>query len=271
MSIRYSVNDGEMGSEIVSRGAVSAKLHVSCPQALDRIEWLRNGRVLHTHCHQDERCPDDAFSGRCRFEVELGWGPTPSYGLGDGQRDWRGTVSIDSGSLSIVQGCWTDFGNRLVQIDDHTVRFEVRTRSVERARSALLPQNYRTRPTQPFVLEIEADRAAILSIDTDPFDVTFNLGTALARTLLWADLEGSQRAFADRYGLMPHEIENPDVFYHNAFKLRVLQAVPAHQFEAEVEFVDPDPPAGTNAYHARVSQVNGQMAWTSPVWVTRAT
>lgn len=268
IGIEYTANDGEMGSEVTSRDAVTAKLRISCPQALDRVEWLRNGRVLRTYCHLDGREPPRSRAVRCRFRVEPGWGLTPSYGFEHTEKEWQGRVSVDSGALSIVQGCWTDFGNRLHQVDDRNVGFETLTRSVERGRSALLPQNFCALPTQPFILEYEGDRSARVRIDAAPFDVTFDIDTALARTQLWADIAGAQRAFGETYGLEPHEIENHDVYYHNAYKLRVLQAVPTDAFEVEIEMVDPDPPAGTNAYYARVSQVNGQMAWTSPIWVT---
>jgi hypothetical protein len=80
-------------------------------------------------------------------------------------------------------------------------------------------------------------------------------------------VEGCQRLVEKVFHLSPAEIENPDVYYHNAYKLRIVQAVPAVAFSAKVEFVDHDPPPGRNSYYARLTQIDGQTAWTSPVWV----
>ena len=265
--VRYSVNDSPMGSEIESAGVVTARFQVICPQALDRIEWIRNGRVIKTYCHLDEPAPAQQGTVRCRVQIELGWGRTPSYGFDDTSKDWQGTVSVSSGRLSIVQGCWTDFGNRVYSVDDRNMAFEVRTASTEGGQNPRLPQSFRVRPTQPFIVEVDAPCTAMMTIDAAPFRETFDLDTAISRTQLWADLDGARKAIHDTHGLEPKDIENHDVYYHNAYKLRVPQAVPSHQFLADVTLTDPAPPEGPNWYYARISQVNGQMAWTSPVWV----
>ena len=38
--------------------------------------------------------------------------------------------------------------------------------------------------------------------------------------------------------------------------------------DVEFRFVDQDPQAGEQHYYVRVQQVDGQMAWSSPIWVT---
>ena len=204
---------------------------------------------------------------RCRLQIEPGWGPTPSYGFDDATKDWQGTVSVSAGTVSVIHGCWTDFGNRAYSVDDRTVAFEVRTASSEGGHNPRLPQNFRERPTQPFIVEVEAPRTATVTIEASPFREAFSVDTALSRTQLWADLDGAERAVQATHGLGPDDIENHDVYYHNAYKLRVVQAVPEHLFQADVTMTDPAPPEGSNWYCARISQINGQMAWTSPVWV----
>ena len=41
--------------------------------------------------------------------------------------------------------------------------------------------------------------------------------------------------------------------------------------EVRFDWQDVDPPAAekANYYYVRVTQMNGQMAWSSPIWVTR--
>lgn len=255
--LEYHLNDAPMGSTITATGPVTARVRVVCPQALDRIELIRNNRVLKTYCHLDGLEPSDADPVRCRFRVEPGWGPQARYGPEVVPKEWQGRVSLSEGELSLVHGCWQDFGNRVTEADDRTVHFETRTVCC------------RERPTQPFILEARAPRAARISVEAEPFDVSFSLEDALSRTQLWVDTDGAKRHIEEQFGYKPEELENPDVFYHNAYKLRVCQAVREDAFSTQAEFTDPDPPSGTSWYYVRASQVNGQMAWSSPVWVER--
>jgi len=255
IEIDYTVNGAVMGSEITSTGPIQARIRLVCPQALDRVEWVRNGRVLKTHCHQDGLTPEDASNVRCRIRIEPGWGPTEQYRFEVPPKEWEGRVSVSDGELSIVQGCWTDFGNSLSQAGGRSVEFNTVTK------------RNRHHPAQAFILEARGPRSADMSIEADPFRVSFTLDQALNQTQLWADQEGAMELTQDYFGIRLEDIENPDVFYHSAHKLRVIQAVPEKEFQTEVEFSDPEPPPGRNWYYARVSELNGQMAWTSPVWV----
>lgn len=286
IAVRYQVNDAHMGSEIAADGPVTARFQIECPQALDRIEWIRNNRVFKTYCHQDDLPVDTSDPVRCRLRIEPGWGPLAKYGFEEVAKHWQGSISLSEGRISIVQGCWTDFGNRLAQQGDRTVGFHTHTATAQRHSSqalavevvaphvarrhtepdpfAMMAQRY---PTQAFIVEITAPRAARVSIEAEPLDVSFNLEEALSHTQLWADLPGCQRSIKVLFGLSVQDVENPDIYFHHAHKLRVVQAVPESAFRAEVKLVDPHPPSGRNWYYARISQTDGQMAWTSPVWV----
>jgi hypothetical protein len=70
----------------------------------------------------------------------------------------------------------------------------------------------------------------------------------------------------DQFGLTPEDVPSPDVLYHNAPKVKVHRAVPAAGYTAQLTLSD-TPPPGRSCYYARISQTNGQMAWTSPIWV----
>ena len=54
-----------------------------------------------------------------------------------------------------------------------------------------------------------------------------------------------------------------------ARKVKVHQAIASTLCECECRFTDdaPDPP--TDTYYLRVTQANGQMAWSSPIWASR--
>ena len=55
-----------------------------------------------------------------------------------------------------------------------------------------------------------------------------------------------------------------DIIKNQAFVL------PRHNLESDVsfEFSDAEPTPGENYYYVRVQQDDGQIAWSSPIWVT---
>lgn len=255
--VDYRVNDACLGSIIEGSGPVTARLQIESPTALDRVEWLRNNRVLQTVGHRDGLATDDSAEVRCRLRVEPGWGPLPNYGFELPPKHWHGRVTISAGRLGIVQGCWRMGGNRLRPIDDRTIEFETITR------------HNRQHPTEAFILEADAPRDATVTIDAEPFNVRYPLSDGLARTQLWVDYDGVKQAIATKYGHAPEEVANPDVFHHNAYKLRVLQAATEREFTTDLTLTDNAPLDGESWYYVRVHAINGQMAWCGPVWVSR--
>lgn len=253
--VEYQVNDAWMGSEIRATGPVHADVRVECPQALDRIEWLRNNRVLKTYCHQDglERSTENPL--RCRLVIQLGWGPSSMYGFDDQVKEWNGRVFLSDGELVPVQGCWTVGGNSVIRTGQRELEFRTLSSG---------PEIY---PGQAFIVEARGRRNTRMTVDAEPFHVSFDLEEALSGAQLWADVEGSKQMVHERFGLHPDKVENVDGFYHNAYKLRILAAVTESEYKASVQFCDPSPPRGRNSYYVRVSEVNGQAAWTSPIWV----
>lgn len=70
----------------------------------------------------------------------------------------------------------------------------------------------------------------------------------------------------DRFDLARADVENPDLSYSNSPKIKVYQVVPEGARTATVRFTDLAAAAG-DYYDVRASQVNGQYAWASPIWI----
>ena len=51
-------------------------------------------------------------------------------------------------------------------------------------------------------------------------------------------------------------------------EIDIRRFTPKDTAQFEVTFTDEAPVAGENRYYLRVEQVDGNMGWTSPVWVT---
>ena len=51
-------------------------------------------------------------------------------------------------------------------------------------------------------------------------------------------------------------------------KMKTYEPVPKKQYEAEIFLSDDRIGKGVDFYYLRVTQANGQMAWSSPVWLS---
>ena len=69
------------------------------------------------------------------------------------------------------------------------------------------------------------------------------------------------------HGIDPDSLDRRDRLYFYGHKAKIHRAIPEAGLSAELDHTDAEPPAGRNCYRARVTQRNGQVAWSSPVWV----
>jgi hypothetical protein len=88
----------------------------------------------------------------------------------------------------------------------------------------------------------------------------------MARSQVFPDTDGCEAMMQEAYGLSADDIENPAILYSNAYKVKQHTAIPEAGFSTAIEFAD-DPQPGWNWYYLRISQLNGQYAWSSPIWV----
>jgi len=68
-------------------------------------------------------------------------------------------------------------------------------------------------------------------------------------------------------GVVAGPTDRKDMYYHMSPKLKIHRAIPEAGTTAQVEIED-DAPVGDGLwYRVRVTQRNGQRAWSSPIWV----
>jgi hypothetical protein len=115
----------------------------------------------------------------------------------------------------------------------------------------------------------EVDRASVLDgiraraayAATDNILVDFRVNGALMGSAIEAS--GKPKLEAKIVGTGP--VRKVEVIRNNEY----IHTQPGGAAEVEFSFVDNDPPAGESWYYIRVEQENGELAWASPVWVTR--
>ena len=99
IKLDFTVNDAPMGSTVRVDGKRRIRVAVECSDALDRIEILRNGQVIATHCHQGTwSLPQPGQTSRFKMRVEAGWGPRPNE-LSLQPKKWAGELTVEGGRI----------------------------------------------------------------------------------------------------------------------------------------------------------------------------
>jgi len=264
----FSINGHIMGEAFTSKDPVEIKAEVIGSHAIDRIEIIKDGRVLCTYCHQGkwENPRDKDRSVRAKMRITCNWGPGGHYGFKRiKSKTWRGSLELSEGKIISIEPCFTYFGQKVKQISEKRCEFIFTTQSGTPLQP-LLAQHHRLK-LQGAVFEVEAPLKSVITIPVDsvkldvPFEDAFRTDRVIALT------EEAKRDIYEQFGLAPNEVENHDIYWHNSWKMKIFQAIPYDGYHAKFSYVDREGKGKESYYYVRVTQLNGQMAWSSPIWV----
>jgi len=260
IELDFRVEDAPMGSEIEANGSVAAAVRVRGCDALDRIELIRNNRVIATHCHNGTwALPARGERARWKLRVEAGWGPKAVDMPGRPPRRWQCSIEVPDGAVLAAEPCWKETGQWIGPLGSSRCEFGFRTSP------APLHGDI---PAEATIFELEARPEDTLRLDLEGRAVETTLAEAAGRSRI-VDFMDEVRDYVRReHRLDPDSLERNDRIYFLGHKAKLHRAIPEAGFAVRMEHVDPDPPAGRNAYRVRVTQRNGQVAWSSPVWVS---
>jgi hypothetical protein len=259
ISVSFEGNGQPMG-EVIAAGDVDVVFSVVGWDEIALIELVQDGRTVQAWTPTvatDEAEDDDVF----RFRLEYGWGPMKGYHI----CDWKGTVQVSNGELTQSVPCFTSDPfdehrrKRIDSVDDshcswqsHTSRGGVFTtrnsNTVGSANDALCFEVKGDRDTK---IEIEIECHAGNSIVSTSVDwgVANHRGT-VSKTVTLGELLDGRVA-------IPMGKPSTWIVAHRAHPRRRLEVSEGHTLR------DCRP----GYAYLRVTQTNGQMAWSSPVFV----
>jgi len=200
------------------------------------------------------------------MRIVCNWGPGGHYGFKRiKSKIWKGSFEISEGRIISIEPCFTYFGQKVRQPSERRCDFTFTTQP-RRPLKPLLAQHHRLK-LQGAVFEIEAPVKSVITIQVDSVKLDVPLEDALRTDRVIALTEEAEKAICEQFGLEPKEVENQDICWHNAWKMKMYRAIPYEGYHAEFSYVDNEVKEKESYYYIRVTQLNGQMAWSSPIWV----
>lgn len=199
---------------------------------------------------------------RFKFRVEFGWGPNVRYFPDATSRRWEGSLETE-GRVVGVEPIFSSFENRFKMVGERRVDFV----ALSQKKVGTLWMGDGAMRTEGFVFELEAPLDGDVRMTVAGRDFAWPVRKILAGSFVEA-LEDEAKALVEAEG-HPAEYYRTDAWYHNAYKVKVHQGFLADQYEVEKRFVV-HPESEEHSWFVKVVQADGQTAWASPIWVTRA-
>lgn len=260
IELGFRLNGEPMGSILQAAGPRRIDVNVTGSDAIDRIELLRNGRVIDTHCHQGTwAVPSSGDRTRFKLRVEVGWGPRPNE-LQVPPHPWHGELVAHGGTILGWEPCWISSGQGPTALAGNAATFDLLSSGA----------TLKERSQNANVFEIEADPACVVELALNGMVERAALADLAAGSRnLWYREECVE--FLEKHCGIPRDAPaRDDIYWHMAHIAKIHRAIPEAGYTASLETVDDEPLEGEANYRVRVEQRNGQRAWSSPIWVCPA-
>lgn len=256
------VNGVPMGGE-VSAPDKKAELEISVKgtAAVDRIEILRDNILedMVVHSGTWERNPLKGVI-RFKFRLELGWGPDTRVYKDQWLKSWTGRLEVD-GKLLDVEKCWNNYGQEILSLGEACCDFSVTTYQSTATGKWMGPSNV---TTEGFIFEVEADADSVMRLTIDEKEYPLSVRELLEGSRVYALWDEVKRLTRETWGDISHYRDDP--WWHNAYKFRVGRAYPESSYRLHVNRTIHMEKDGN--LRLRIWQKNGDVAWTSPVFVS---
>ena len=246
IELDFRVNGRLMGEELPYAAKRTITAAVRGWDAVDRIEVLKNNRVVHREIPCDLDPGAGLWDRPVTLRIEYGWGPMAENQIPLDRIpdifDWDFKVTLAGAKMLDLQPCWQsaplDEGRRHRLSNRTAAGFSLRSYT-SRQRCLF------NRDTHVMAMRIQASPRDSVTIDiTEPEKKSL--------TVRFSDLLGGDEAV--RVG-------------RNSIKLHRI--FPEINTVSRFSFVDDSPGDRADWYYLRVAQKNGQFAWSSPVWVEK--
>jgi len=242
IAVDFRLNGRVMGTELPYTRRRELAVAVTGWDQIDRVEILKNNRVLHRDFPMDRMPGAASWKEPVLLRFEYGWGPWPALDMAR-VCDWDVTITINGGALENVQPCFQ--AGPL----DETRRDKILERSGRHLRVqsfTALREQFEDISTKAMVLKIRGGPQTQVTVSLiKPANVSLSATfeqLAQSNEMLFTGDFPKESAMLHRLVFHDH--------YHTAYKI-----------------TDTGDGDDLNWYYLRVVQANNHYAWSSPIWV----
>ena len=243
IALEVTVNGQPMGASLAPVADRQIDVRVEGQDPIAMVELVRNGRVVERHFPEDHAAEPVRLPGRVKCRLQYGWGPWAALNLGR-VCDWDMVLRLEGGTFLKALPCF--------QSAPYDEQRRDRLQFVSPTEIHLVSQTtredcYAEDPTKSLVLELEGEPESVLSV---------HLKKPSSQTI-----RSKLRDLVD-----DNIVEFTGVFTSES--LIVQRLIGPSEYAATIRWTDRQPITPTpDWYYVRVRQHNGQMAWSSPIWV----
>ena len=240
IQLTFTLNGAIMGSILPQTEKRRIEISVRGWDDVAMIELLKNNKVIHRHFPEDHADLSDPFAGPVKCRVEFGWGPWAALGI-PRTADWLIDARLQGGRFRTYMPCFQsgpmdeERRNKVLEFDERQCRWQSYT---------CRQGSFAEIPTNAVVFEIDGRPDSVLYLELES-----PIGKSLKYTL--GDLARSSA------------VEFAADFPCESFIIHRL--APEAMYAAEFDLTDTG--SSNDFYYVRVTQANGHMAWSSPIWV----
>ena len=237
MLLDFRVNGEPMGGELVRTGEGRTRLEarVSGTEPLERIDLIKNGRLLHSVA------PSRSASGSL---LRLSWGDN-LYQRRANISLSKGSIRAESGRVRLVRAMNVDNSFERVWQDEDVVRFELSTTSNDR---------------DPVLVDLSEASGAVVFETADPGPP----GAREIRVPLEDLRDDGAFEVEQELGITHPYLEKMGI--ESTFILEAELVWDGGPLDYELAFEDRAPLAPGDYYYLRVEQLDSVKGWSSPVW-----
>lgn len=254
--LSFQLDGYPMGSIIPAPSAPPVfGVEVEALDAIDYIDFVKDEATI-DRVNGLGRVPEELGLGdEYLFRLEFGWGPAENV-LSLPPKEWQGRVVVRGGELIQVAPCWIS-PDQEYSLSPEEFCFKGRT-----AQDTLFDavQN-------GYVVKIKGNPTTRVEIEVDGMVHTATLKELTAESRVLWNRADSAALIRTHFDTDAESLARKDVLFGMAYKAKIHPALPASSFSKKISFTDFLYDAKPHMYRIRVRQKNGQLAWSSPIWL----
>ncbi|MBQ5444462.1 MAG: hypothetical protein IIU29_04680, partial [Erysipelotrichaceae bacterium] len=262
IEVDMSIDGHDMGSIIKRKGRHILKAHIKGSDRIAEIRILKNNEICKMILPKKKALKDETVT--FKVKVEFGWGPDIRVFPSETKKNWKGRFVAENGKILGIEKCFSNFHQSVRQTKENEVSFDLttyQTTGTGKWMGSCVAAN------ESLIFEVCAPRDEEVLLELEDKSYRLKINDLLHDSVILADMEGADALIERHFGKVEHYRNDP--WWHNSYKIKFHQACLMEEYVADVsEEIIADEKC---QFRMVVMQENGDMAWTSPIFMTEQT